>query len=167
MSKRRRRVSAGSQKQSEMLNCGQHMPLECEAEKAVNRPIFRGEREALQSKLGPSRCSHARSPLKSREAKPPQKSDMVKQPTLTHRRVYSLKPLTSLCGKCTTCCTSNRATESNLHRHCQNRFRELPYLQCTLRASQVHSGKESTFQCRRPKRCIFYLQIGKMPWCRK
>ena len=54
MSKRRRRVSDGSQKQSEMVKCGQHMSLECEAEKAVNRPIFRGEREAPQSKLGPS-----------------------------------------------------------------------------------------------------------------
>lgn len=30
------------------------MPLECEAEMAVDRPTFRGEREAPQSKLGPS-----------------------------------------------------------------------------------------------------------------
>lgn len=47
-------MSAGSKKQSEIIKCGQHMPLECEAETAVNRPTFRGEREALQSKLGPS-----------------------------------------------------------------------------------------------------------------
>ena len=36
-----------------------------------------------------------------------------------------------------------------------------------LRASQWYSGKESTCQCRRHKRCRFNPRVGKIPWCRK
>ena len=31
----------------------------------------------------------------------------------------------------------------------------------------MHSGKESTCQCRRLKRCGFELWVGKIPWTRK
>ena len=41
------------------------------------------------------------------------------------------------------------------------------FLRAELQLSRWHSGKESTYQCRRHKRCRFDPWVGKITWSRK